>query len=340
MEVAMPRESSGNIPGPPHLDFETWKELVRTIGGRFNPEGIEPTAFTGRLRPISVGGLTAAVVASNAHRVERTQRDVRLDGANHYFAMFHVTGQSAMTHNEEAVRFDAGDVVLVDAARPVTFFNSNASLSWKSVALLLPRQSLVSHLGFEPRGGLCRHSGTVAGRLLLDLILNSGDAEGSSSPADSYMRLAVYDLVGALFAPDDSAPSRHADKLFMRVRGVIKDGFADPDFGPCEAAARAGISLRYLQKLFTQRGSTCHEFIYSFRLEHAARLLQRRASLRASLGASLALGEIAYACGFRDYRHFARKFRHRFGHAPGACSAEESRAREGTVNYSGQESLS
>ena len=156
------------------------------------------------------------------------------------------------------------------------------------------------------------------------------------SPADSYMRLAVYDLVGALFAPDDSAPSRHADKLFMRVRSVIKDGFADPDFGPCEAAARAGISLRYLQKLFTQRGSTCKEFIYSFRLDHAARLLQRRASL----GASQALGEIAYACGFRDYRHFARKYRHRFGHAPGARAAEDRRARESTVNYSGGEHLS
>jgi len=35
----------------------------------------------------------------------------------------------------------------------------------------------------------------------------------------------------------------------MRVRGIIKDGFADPDLDPCEVAARAGISLRYLQKL-------------------------------------------------------------------------------------------
>jgi AraC-like DNA-binding protein len=204
----------------------------------------------------------------------------------------------------------------------VTFFNSNANVPWKSAALLLPRQSLVSHLGFEPRGGHYRRSGTPAGRLLLDLILNSEDGEGSMlSPADSYMRLAVYDLVGALFAPDDSAPSRHADKLFMRVRGVIKDGFADPDFGPCEAAARAGISLRYLQKMFTQRGSTCSELIYSFRLDHAGRLLQRRAAL----DASQALGEIADASGFRDYRHFARKFRHRFGHAPGGGPRRQSR---------------
>jgi transcriptional regulator GlxA family with amidase domain len=75
------------------------------------------------------------------------------------------------------------------------------------------------------------------------------------------------------------------------------------------AAPEAGISLRYLQKLFTARNSTCSDFIYSVRLDHAARLLSRRASL----GTSQPLSEIAYACGFRDYTHFARKFRRRFG---------------------------
>lgn len=319
----MPRDANGKLPGSPHLDFEAWKDLIRTMGGRFNPEGIEPNAFTGCVCPLNVCGFTAAEVGSNAHRVERTHRDVRLDGADHYFTMFQVAGKSAMTHNEEAVCLDVGDVVLVDMARPATFFNSNASEPWKSVALLLPRRPLVSHLGFEPRGGHYCRNGTAAGRLLLDLIRNSEEGEGPTpSPADSYMRLAVYDLIGALFAPNDAVPSRNADKLFARVRSVIKDGFADPDFGPCEAATRAGISLRYLQKMFTQRGSTCSELIYSFRLDHAARLLQRRAAL----DASQALSEIAYASGFHDYRHFARKFRHRFGYAPGGGSPEDCRA--------------
>jgi AraC-like DNA-binding protein len=56
--------------------------------------------------------------------------------------------------------------------------------------------------------------------------------------------------VGALFAPSEPlSGSRHADKLFARIRNIIKDGFADPSFGPNEVAAEAGISLRYLQKL-------------------------------------------------------------------------------------------
>ena len=139
------------------------------------------------------------------------------------------------------------------------------------------------------------------------------------------MQLAVYDLLGALFVPSESRPvSRHTDKLFARIRGIIANRFADPDFGPSEVAAEAGISLRYVQKLFTEHGSTFSHFVYSLRLDHAARLVSRRASL----GRGQPLSEIAYACGFRDYAHFARKFRHRFGHAPGVY-AEETGPRAG-----------
>jgi AraC-like DNA-binding protein len=149
------------------------------------------------------------------------------------------------------------------------------------------------------------------------------------------MRLALYDLVGALFAPSEPwVGSRHSDTLFKRIRGIIEDSFADPNFGPNEVAAETGISLRYLQKLFTERGSTCSEFIYSLRLDHAARLVNRRASL----GTKQPLSEIAYACGFHDYTHFARKFRHRFGHPPGAHSEELDRAGDRSVRVSTDES--
>ncbi|MDB5607245.1 MAG: Transcriptional regulator, AraC family [Bradyrhizobium sp.] len=319
------------IPAPPHLRFEAWKDQIRKMGGRFDPQVIDPKAFAGWVRPISAYGLIAAEVGSNAHVVERTHRHVRVDGADHYVVLFQLAGRSAMTYNEEAVRVGVGDVAFVDMGRPATFFAGNAGESWNTMALLLPRQALVSHLGFEPRGGLYRRRGTAIGRLLLDLIRNAGEEGLPPSRTDCYVRLAVYDLVGALFAPSDPAPARHSDKLFMRVRCIIKDGFADPDLDPCEVAARAGISLRYLQKLFTQRGSTCSEFIYSFRLDYAAHLLQRQSAL----GASRAFREIAYASGFRDYSHFARKFRQRFGHAPGAHFAGESCGRTSALDACG-----
>jgi hypothetical protein len=95
-----------------------------------------------------------------------------------------------------------------------------------------------------------------------------------SVSANAYMRLAFYDLLGALFAPSDPEDaSLHTDKLFARICDIIKDRFADPDFGPCDVAIEAGISLRlpsealYGEKLhlqsfhpFGSSGSRC-EFV-------------------------------------------------------------------------------
>jgi hypothetical protein len=55
------------IPAPPHLHFEAWKDQIRKMGGRFDPQVIDPKAFAGWVRPISAYGLIAAEVGSNAH---------------------------------------------------------------------------------------------------------------------------------------------------------------------------------------------------------------------------------------------------------------------------------
>jgi AraC family transcriptional regulator, positive regulator of tynA and feaB len=314
----------GDLLSDPALDYEGWRDALRPDWGRYNPEAMDPKAFTGRARPRSLCGFAAMDITGNAQRVERTQRDVRLDGLDHYYAVFQVAGASTMIQNDRAVKLAVGDAALVDSARPVTYVPGKTYVSenmygqWFS--LKLPRRSLVSHLGFEPQHGSGGRCDARAGRLLFQLVLDAvNDEESLSEPAGAYMRLGVYDLLGALFAPSDPMPvSLHTDKLFRRVCNIIEDRFSDPGLGPCEVAAEAGISLRYLQKLFTAHNSTCSHFIHLVRLDHAVRLLHRRKSL----GTGQPLSEIAYACGFGDYTNFARRFRRRFGHTPGSHSRE------------------
>jgi AraC family transcriptional activator of tynA and feaB len=320
-----------DVAATPLLGFEEWRALLRSnCGGEVQVTA--PNTFAGRMRPLNACGLEAASVkiqwgaadlGCSDHRVERSYRDVRCDGADHYLVVFQVAGQSAMNQIDQETHLAVGDVALVDAARPVRYLSRFRSTQW--LTLRLPRKSVRSHLGFEPLGGVGRHRPRIS-RLLFDLIRDA-DTGSKPSSADSYVQLAVYDLVGALFAPPDPQPiSRAADKLFGRICGVIKDSFPDPDFGPVDVAAEAGISLRYLQRLHTERGTTCGEFIYSHRLDHAAHLLHRRALL----GTGQPLSEIAYACGFRDYAHFARRFRKRFGYSPGAHAGERA-VRAGTA---------
>jgi AraC family transcriptional regulator, positive regulator of tynA and feaB len=308
---------NGNVFETPQLNYEAWRESFRLTCGRYNPGGVEPTVFSGWARVGRAFGFKTLDLASNTTTMQRSYRDVRLDGVDDYQVVFQAKGKTMLVDCDNgAARFAAGNVILVDAARPMTCVADEKVDTWNCISINLPRRALTSHLGFDPKGGLCRSSAIPAARLLLDLIRHSGsDEELEFSHDDSYMRLVIYDLIGALFAPSDPGPvSRQTNKLFARISSVIRENYADPDFGPVQVAAKAGISLRYLHKLFMERGLTCREFIYSCRLDCAANLLRRRASLVTEQP----LSDIAYACGFSDYAHFSRKFRHRYGQSPGA----------------------
>lgn len=307
----------GDFLSTPALEYESWRTLVHSYCGRFNAQRIVPETFVGRISPRSISGLEVLDIQCNAGRVERTQRDIRLDGVDHYYALLQVAGQSTMVQNDQVFRLGVGDVVLMDAARPVTTLCDDEPAQW--TCFHFPRRSLISHFGFEPHGGLCKRGGSLAGRLLFQTARDAVNLDKSSSePSDAYMRFVIGDLMAALFVSSDpQANSRHGDKLFARLCSIIKGRFAEPDLNPGEVATEAGISMRYLQKLFTERGSSYSQFILSLRLDHAAQLLNRRELLNAKQP----LSEIAYACGFNDYTHFARQFRRRFARTPGSHPA-------------------
>jgi AraC-like DNA-binding protein len=299
---------------PKAMDFEAWRVQLRSLCGRYSPEGAEPHNFVGSLGTSSVWGCAAVDASCNVHLVERTNRDVRLDGMDHYYALLQLAGRTTIIQNDRVWELTVGEVALVDATRPVTHISENRLV--RSLSLHLPRQSLISHLGREPESGFCKRGQTSANRLFFQLVQDSVNECGPAcASAEPYMQLAIYDLLGAMFAvPDLPAISSHTNKLFKRVCNVIRDRFADPNFGPLQVATEVGISLRYLQKLFTVRNSSCTHFIRSVRLDHAARLLHRRTVL----DTRQPISQIAYASGFSDHTHFARQFRRRFGHPPGA----------------------
>jgi AraC family transcriptional regulator, positive regulator of tynA and feaB len=309
---------NNNLLSAPELDYDGFRAAMREDWGWFTPAREAKTnIFASRVRTRRVFGFAAVDITCNTIRMERTELDIRRDNLEHYYVTVQDTGESTIIHNDRIVNITAGDVVLLDATRPVTFISpAEDSAQW--FGLRIPRQNLVKHLGFEPQGGACGRRQAQASRLLCQLVRDPvSDTGPAFASADRYMPLVIYDLLGALFAPPAPLGSRHNDKLFIRVRDIIKDRFTDPDLSPRAVASDAGISLRYLQKLFTVRGSTCSHYMSSLRLDHAARLIERRTLTKASQP----LCEIAYACGFRDYTHFARGFRQRFGTAPGAIGA-------------------
>jgi AraC family transcriptional regulator, positive regulator of tynA and feaB len=308
----------------PPLTYNEWQGKLQMLGARYQLRGIDGGNFRGWLGERNICGFEAIDLSCNATRFERTRQDTSLDKINHYYLLFQRTGQMQLEQNNRTSVLNTGDVALIDSSRPITYL-SRPPHEWLS--LHLDRKSLVSHLGFEPQGGQSRSGAAPAAMLLRQLALDDAAIDQPSTTeskqASAYMRLAVFDLVGALFSdPAQASKTPYSDKLFLRACDIIRDRFKEPDFGPSKLAAEMRISLRYLQALFAVRGSTCGKLIQSSRLDYAINLLHRRALL----GNSSALREIAHASGFLDYNYFARLFRRRYGRSPGAQAYETSRS--------------
>jgi AraC-like DNA-binding protein len=299
--------------------FDEWEAFMRSICSHvpdFHIGKEERKSFTGWAQLVSLFGLVALDQWSSEVQCEQTSRKVRL-GTGDYAVSLQLAGSTVALQNDRVIKAVPGDLFLLDTAGPGRRVDNGRCFSF-----ILPRQSAVSYLGYEPQGALLSR-GTIAGRLLFQLATEIAKREQSAlTLGDTYMQMAVYDLLCAVFAGPDNdlqSGSSHTEKLFEQVCSIIRDSITDPDLTPSKVAAEAGISLRYLQKLFTPRGTTCTHFIHSLRLDHARRLLHRRTTFRGKQS----LNEIAFAAGFRDYTFFSRKFRERFGCVPSVYSGND-----------------
>src|SRR5580698_8776463 len=177
----------------PEVDYDGVLTAMREDWGWFTPAR-ETNIFASKVRTRRVFGFAAVDLTCSATRLERTELDIRRDNMEYYFVTVQDTGESIIFHNDQILNVAAGDVVLLDSTRPVTFISpAQDSAQW--LGLQVPRQKLASHLGFEPQGGACGRRQAQAARLLCQLALDPvGDAEPASASADRFMPLVVYDL--------------------------------------------------------------------------------------------------------------------------------------------------
>jgi AraC-like DNA-binding protein len=98
--------------------------------------------------------------------------------------------------------------------------------------------------------------------------------------------------------------------LTTSIQWFIDRRLADPRLAPRTIAATHHISLRQLQKLFEEQGTSVGRWIRQRRLERC-----RRDLLDPAL-ADVPASAIAFGWGFADAAHFTRAFRQAYGHPP------------------------
>jgi AraC family transcriptional regulator, positive regulator of tynA and feaB len=269
-------------------------------------------SFVGNLYADRLGTLGLARCECGPCEVTRTRRDIARDGIDDLILCVRLSGSSHFTQGDREIVVDPGTLLLQDAGRPlkVNFLEQTTS-----IFVSIPRKAMQARIGNAALANSVSAKAPVAGLAAEFLTMLTARAESLEGPMKARLDEQALDLIVlALTAEGGSpAPSSPRTTALMRLKTVIDTRLSDPNLKPEEAAAAAGISVRYANVLLAEEDFSVERYILHRRLERCRRALEDPLQIHRMIG------EIAYSWGFSDHSHFTRRFRAAFGITPGDC---------------------
>jgi AraC-like DNA-binding protein len=193
----------------------------------------------------------------------------------------------------------------------VTTFAQDSEVLWVRV----PQAFLEPHFAGVAQTIIDGTSG--AGRIAFDTLKSLLGQVGALNPgegkplADGLINILAAAGVGA-FSADDHELAGRASTL-QRVKVFVLDNLSDDSLSARSIATANGLTSRYINRLFEPEGVSLMRWVWRQRLERARAVL-------ANTGEPQAIGNVAYAYGFKNASHFSHAFRRQFGYAPRAIA--------------------
>ena len=274
----------------------------------------DPSRFTGRLRRHHLDQVTAALseIQASQHTVRRASEQIGATSEPSYLVICQLSGRSVFQQvGGDRADLRPGDFAITSFRQPYewTFAggsNSVFSLRFPEALLDVPRQVL------QPAEGRTLSAREGFGRHLAPFVKAvAHDGELLSGPAGLRLARNLIDLFATgLVEWGLGDPSGRSVPLFIKVSGYIADNLADPGLDAPSIARACHISVRYLQALFQEQGTTVTDWIRERRLAGARRDLADPARR------PMPIAEIAARWGYADPAYFARLFRRAYGETP------------------------
>jgi AraC-like DNA-binding protein len=250
--------------------------------------------------------------------VTRTRQDVARDDIDDLVLCVRLSGRSLFRQGGREVVVDPGTVLLQDSGRPMEVEFLGLS---KSLFVNIPRAALQARMGDAALPLAVSTKVPIVGlvaEFLTQLAARAGTLDDAvrSRLSEQALDLIALAMSSGIGTPALSSP--RASALF-RLKMAIDARLSDPGLKPAEAAAAAGVSVRYANDLLAEENFSLERYILHRRLERC------RAALADLLQAHRMVGEIAFSWGFSDHSHFTRRFRMAFGTTPGDYRQQERR---------------
>ena len=304
--------------------FAYWRETLCQAAVCLTPERAVSGPFAAWKRGRAFGGATISEGSAPRHSLTRTRSDLaRMDVADYVVAV-RLAADARYVFGEREFLVREGEALVADLS---SFKVSDYSTAMRCGTIRIPRHLLDPRLATID-GPLAIHlsrTDTLAG-LICDYARHviagaCGDEFDSLTAADEAD--IVRHLCGLLSlsigpSPDgrDAARDSLGAARLDAIERYLEANHADPTLSPEIVAARFGISMRYMHKLFERSGRSFMETLVQRRLSACAAMLSAR-----DAGSLRSIAEIARRAGFASVTQFNRQFRGSFGMTPRAWRA-------------------
>jgi acetamidase/formamidase/AraC-like DNA-binding protein len=293
---------------PDHRRLEAWQDVL----GRLSIEARDGVAardvFATAQAVESPLGIVFAQIAAGPQRLSYS------DDPGIIWLALHSEGEAVLSEAGRTTPIAVGDLVYGTVGAPAELLFAT---SFRQLLMRIPRSAIGGRLvaPLAPRvGHLSGRSGF--GRVFAQLLASVADTiDGLDADAIRPIEVALAEFLAVSLATDredgmlEGATASQTATLH-RLCQTIEMRLSDPDLGLAGLAQQAGVSMRYLQKLFEAAGSSFGEYVRQRRLERA------RLDLMNPLYARESITTICFRWGFNDAAGFSRAFSERFGEPP------------------------
>ena len=254
-----------------------------------------------------------ATVECDPCEVGRTALDIARDNSDDLLVSVQLAGKMILNQDGRQAVNEQGSFVLLDTQRPYTQVFQTRT---RTIVLKIPREALEARLGrVAPLTAYTMEADRpITGLASGFLSMLAKRLDTFDGPVGLTIAEQALDLVALAFFVETqqsgSTLSSSRTITLLRLKSIIESRLYEPDLRPAAVAAEAGIRIRYANTLLSAEGTSLERYILNRRLERCRRALEDPRQ------AHRTIGEIAFAWGFSDLSHFARRFKAEFGVSP------------------------
>lgn len=303
---------------------DKWQKVVSEAYFPLDAECHNGTDFFGEMDRWSLGMVGLSRIHCDGVLYRRQRRHFLNETESSLLIAIPENEEVQFSQNQRRTSCKPGGFIVERSDAPYEYWHAGRNVQW---VLKVPSASVRARIGPSERlGGLTFDARKGVASYFLSSLraavahvqqLDDAAREAAGSHLLEMLCLAIRSDKRVLDSNTSSIRAAH----LCRAEQFIRETLKNPDLSPQMVADVCGISLRYLQQLFSEAGESINGYIRD------RRLIRCSEDLRAG-GHGGTVAEIAYRWGFADQSQFSKHYRAKFGCTPTETRKEAGRFRK------------